>query len=482
MVNFQKIIDEIKNLMRNGKHEQAVKKLIASIEPERLSDPNYLETVFSLYIMISDPSQYFLKYLQITKVPPLPIDTSHDIGRRFFYALYLLNRNGGINLVTPYIESIIPNRMLEYRFLAGMYFFNCDYKNAIKYYSKAFEMIKDHFSEINHLLICGNLGACYLYSQDYENYEKIKEKSKQISNNHDSVIRVYTKYDLIKFFQLKDLDGAKKISEQLHLLKTEFIKKNNKFDQIFVDYILSPPEHKLVKLENNLKIFHENHKLQIYENSINPERYFVLCAYLDQVLPEIPESCQFIFDYKNTSYPFGKLNILNVTMNDSTFISKNDPSLANYINLETEEYYVNGKKGIGINHEIRALYYLIRAEKYGLSFEGLASLIYSHEDFAGLFLIKERIKQIIHRLKNHYEINAYAKNYRAYLDHDEISKTFISNLKKLRIHDQFTLKEFMAYYEVSLSKAKNQVTRLSEKSLIICDKSGKQNIYKKTSN
>ena len=71
----------------------------------------------------------------------------------------------------------------------------------------------------------------------------------------------------------------------------------------------------------------------------------------------------------------------------------------NFINYHTGEYSLNGKKGIGLSSELKATYWLVRAHEFGISFETLASLIYEDDDFAGLFLIKKRVKQVIHRLK-----------------------------------------------------------------------------------
>ena len=70
--------------MKKGKIE-AAQKLMAEIDPLKLSDPSYLESVFTLYLRLYDnPTQSFLKHLKISKVPPNPIDTNYDIGRRFF--------------------------------------------------------------------------------------------------------------------------------------------------------------------------------------------------------------------------------------------------------------------------------------------------------------------------------------------------------------------------------------------------------------
>ena len=90
--------------------------------------------------------------------------------------------------------------------------------------------------------------------------------------------------------------------------------------------------------------------------------------------------------------PTPSYTILGNKIEDAHFSEKGDKNNSNFINELTEEYNINGKKGIGLNNELIAAFNLIRADYFGLSFETLASLIYAHDDFAGLFLIKERIK------------------------------------------------------------------------------------------
>ena len=103
-----------------------------------------------------------------------------------------------MRLVHPYLQKIRPSRILEYRFLGGMYFYNYDYRNAQIHYEKAFSMLPPSYKELEHLHICGNLGASHLYLEEYDNYEKIKKESFDMTNNHHSVQRVYMKYDLLK--------------------------------------------------------------------------------------------------------------------------------------------------------------------------------------------------------------------------------------------------------------------------------------------
>ena len=109
----------------------------------------------------------------------------------------------------------------------------------------------------------------------------------------------------------------------------------------------------------------------------------------------------------------------------------------------------------------------------------MASLIYDHDDYAGLFMIKERIKQIIHRLKNHYKVSVNSKNYRAYIDKDYINQIHIKKLGPLRIENNFSLQMFMEFYEISQSKAKIQMKRLLSDNIVEKRLVGKKNIYTK---
>ena len=473
--NFSKIID----LMKKGKIEAAQRKLMADIDPLKMSGPNYLETVFTIYLrLFGNPTQNFLKHLKITKVPPNPIDTKYDIGRRFFYALYLLNKSGGMRLVHPYLQKIQPNRILEYRFLGGMYFYNYDYNNARLQYEKAFSMLPSDFKELEHLHICGNLGSSNLYLENYDNYEKVKKMALDISDHHHSVNRVFKKYDLLKCYQTGDKKGAAQIGSEIPCLKSEYDNHIPIFERILIDHALSTGEEQKDKLIKNLNTFKDIFEQKILSGKISPERYFGLGLYLDSIL-EIPSECDFIRQYKRTSYPYPSYTILGRKIDDNYFKEKGHRDNLNFINAFTQEYNINGKKGIGLNNELRAAFNLIRADYFGLSFETLASLIYSHEDFAGLFLIKDRIKQIIYRLKNHYNIDVKAKNYRAFASKEVLTNIYISKNEQMIIKNNFSISDFMEFYEISQSKAKIQIKRLLKLRLITSRLVGRRNIYSK---
>ena len=149
----------------------------------------------------------------------------------------------------------------------------------------------------------------------------------------------------------------------------------------------------------------------------------------------------------------------------------------NFINFQTGEYCINDKKGIGLSNELKATYWLVRAHEFGISFETLASLIYEEDDFAGLFLIKKRIKQIILRLKTHYGLDISSKNYRAYLSKSDVNKFYLCEKGKLKIPEPFSMSDFMSYYDISQSKARAKLLELEQSGIVTLQSSEKNKIY-----
>ena len=479
MINFNKMTAQVKNLLSEGKLEAAERLLKSSIDPDELSNPNYLESVFLLYLFLGDSIRHFMKNLKVTKVPPKPLDTQTDEGRRFFYALYILNRSGGMRLVRPYLEDINVHRLLEHRFLGGMYFYNYDFINSRKCYVNAFNNLPQSYTEIDHLLILGNMGACSLYLGDYENYHHSRMRSLEYSHNHDSVKRVYSKYDLYMNLQKRDNEG---INQSVSILEKHAYKyRNNEqpFERVFIDMAIATAKNDVIIYETKLKEYNLLYQKQIRRGLLSPERYFALSMYLSSLCPFGEEIWGKYFDFKTTTYPLPRIEVMGMTLNDDHFTSYGNHEAKSYINLTTQEYSINDIRGIGLSNELKAIYYLARADKYGLSFETLASLIYEHDDYSGLFLIKERIKQIVHRIKNHYHIAVKSKNYRAYIDLPKACMIFVVKKGPLRVMDNFTIENFMVFYDVSQSKAKKQIKRLKDQGLISKRTNGRKNIYVK---
>ena len=104
-------------------------------------------------------------------------------------------------------------------------------------------------------------------------------------------------------------------------------------------------------------------------------------------------------------------------------------------------------------------------------------LIYKENDFAGLFLIKERIKQIVYRLKSIYGVDVYSKNFRAYLPKEKRKMIYVESEGPLRIGDNFDIQAFMNFYDISQSKAKKIIPMLISKNIISKKLISGKNIY-----
>ncbi len=479
MKNYKEEIESIKSLLEQGRVDTAEKSLKKIIDPSKLSDPAYIESIFTMYLYMGNMSRLFLKHLKVSKVPPRPIDTAFDVGRRFFYALYILNKSGGMRIVEPYLREIVVHRQLENRYLGGIFFFNFDYNQAVNYYQKAFEMLNTPFSEIEHLLILGNLGAAYLYLKDYENYEKTKNIALKVSKNDKSVMRVYSKYDILRNLQLGNTEAAMASFRHIDDFYYRYKREIPKAELIMFKIIEAFCQKDKNKCQEYLLDFKEISTANIIKGTISPERYFASSFYYTQISQMDSSVWKDILEFHSTTYPIPNFRILGEQLNDSHFKCMGKQTAKNYINFKTQEYVIGNKKGIGLNNEIKAIYYLVRAQHYGLTFETLASLIYDYEDYSGLFMIKERVKQIIHRLKNHYQISVHSKNFRAYLENNFIDQIYITKNDQMRIDNNFTLQQFMEFYLVSQSKAKIQLTRLFNELIISKELVGKKNIYTK---
>ena len=170
---------------------KAEKALKGIVESEKISDPDYLEQMFLLHLNLDVGLRNFLRYLKVNRVPSDEINTKDDYSRRFFYVLYILNQSGGMRLVNPYLDILKPNRMLEYRFLGGMHFYNIQFEKSIQCYSEALNLYSGEYDEFSHKLIMGNLAAGNLYLENYDHYEHVKLESLKKTNSEPSIERIF---------------------------------------------------------------------------------------------------------------------------------------------------------------------------------------------------------------------------------------------------------------------------------------------------
>ena len=208
-----------------------------------------------------------------------------------------------------------------------------------------------------------------------------------------------------------------------------------------------------------------------------PEQYLGMCVYLSKLTIQKRELLNDLFLHERTTYPFLEFRCLGQVIAPKSFISMGNSDCENFINFQTGEYCINDKKGIGLSNELKAIYWLVRAHEFGISFETLASLIYEDDDFAGLFLIKKRIKQVILRLKTHYGLDISSKNYRAYLSKSDVNKFYLCEKGKLRIESPFSMSDFISYYDISQSKARAKLLELEKSDIVKLHDSEKKKIY-----
>lgn len=455
---------DFKNLYKlvvKEEYNKAEKLLKSLIESEQLSNSAFIEKVFSLKIYIGSNLRHFIKNLKIDKVPPLPLDTNYDLGRRFFYYLYILNRSCGYKIVSPYLNGIKLNRPGEKRLLADIYFFNNDYSKARDIYIEAAQEVGENFDEFIHLPIFTNSGACSLYLEDYEKLHSLKVLALEKTKNHPKVLTSYAKYEVLALAQQRKPEEALRLFNEFKRTKVLGAELTNA-DKNFSDFInialtkRDPEEFKILFQTKLLNVWQGNLKSSLK----TPEQVIGLCHYFKELSIFGDKDFLDLYPFENTIYPINEFKILNKTFEESKFRSFGNPQSSNFINLKTGEFNIYGKKGIGLTTETKAIYWLIRCHEFGVNYETLASYIYEQEDISGIFLVKDRIKQILHRIKNEYKIPIETKNFRAYISPADVKNFYLTNSDPLRINRPFTVDSFMDFYGVSKSKAQKKIRQL----------------------
>ena len=452
------------------------KKLKKLINPDKLDDREYLEKIFVLFLNLEDGLRKFTQYLDIKEVPQGCIDTNDNNSRHFFYYLYVLNCSGGMRLVKPYLDKVKVHTMLEFRFLAGMFFYNLDFESATSNYQKSLELVKGDFDEFKHKFIIGNLAASLVYTKRYEDYEELKGHSLDKSSNAPSINRLFMLYDIVKHLQVNEYDKAKVVYQKCFdkMLFDDGLTPGN---ILFYKVIKSSIERDSSSFRENLRILFQERKNKIHNFEKNPERCFSVLAYLVETSGFSKEVYEDIIDFEKITYPMDPFKVFDKTFDFNLIKSVGRKNAPNYINLETEEYEINGTKGILLKNEIKALYFLVRAGEFGLSFETLASLIYPVTDYNALFLLKDRMKQIVHRLKKIYKINIVTKKFRAYIPEKERNCFYLQSEGSLRLPGEFNLPTLWTTLKFPIASAKKVVIELEAKGILKKKLVGRQNSF-----
>lgn len=130
------------------------------------------------------------------------------------------------------------------------------------------------------------------------------------------------------------------------------------------------------------------------------------------------------------------------------------------INFSSEEVFYNNHWHPGISQEILVIGSLAWADKAGLSFSKLFSLLWPSEVFS-YPTFEERLFQIINRINKKYDFKIYSKRQKAFLP-KALEKVTVINGSKFepsfcKGKSSFTNKEFRIYYNVSKSMAQKTI-------------------------
>ena len=103
---------------------------------------------------------------------------------------------------------------------------------------------------------------------------------------------------------------------------------------------------------------------------------------------------------------------------------------------------------------------IIRAGSFGISFEYLAGEIYENVGHSELFQIRERIKQVIQRIKSKYKVKLKVSNFFVYIDPSELDKFRIDYRPTLSLVSDLSVKNLIESYSISESKARKYIKLL----------------------
>ena len=154
---------ELSLVILNEGPEEVWKHISSKINAESISDPRLLELAMRCLIYKGD-IKLLIKYLNVDKVPPKPIDTSYDLGRRFFYLLKIISYRSGYQLIEPYLQDITCKREQEFCFLGGIYFDGVNLEKAKDAFERAINLVNpSSYNVFSHRHLFHNYLLCLSY-------------------------------------------------------------------------------------------------------------------------------------------------------------------------------------------------------------------------------------------------------------------------------------------------------------------------------
>ena len=190
--------------------EEIWKHISSKINAESISDPRLLELAMGCLIY-KDNIKQLIKFLKVDKVPPQPIDTSFDTGRRFFYLLKIINKRSGYQLIEPYLHGITCKREQEFRFLGGMYFGGVNLEKAKDAFESAIDLA-DPFSynRFSHKHLFHNYLLCLSYLNESQKFHQFIKENASVLERFESMdhVRRLELMEMIKSDDVKKTPAA----------------------------------------------------------------------------------------------------------------------------------------------------------------------------------------------------------------------------------------------------------------------------------
>ena len=100
-------------------------------------------------------------------------------------------------------------------------------------------------------------------------------------------------------------------------------------------------------------------RADIQNGNFTPERLIGTIFYISTFTKHSKESWQDIIDLDSLTYPFPDIKIRDKVFTSKKSASMGESTAENFINYTTEEYEVNGIKGIGLSNELKAIYWIV---------------------------------------------------------------------------------------------------------------------------
>ena len=443
----QKII----SFIEQKEFDKANRMIKSCLSKDILSKPQIIETFFS-FLHSYRQRQDILKYLDLNRVPPRPVDTSYDVGRRFFYALVIATQRGGHKVVGTYLNEIIVHRIMEYRFLGGIYFALLDFKSSYDCFNECVKRLKkEEYESVLHFNAISNVLFSAYYAGMMDEYFEAKNYIQHTyGNSFDVSIAVIDGMLAVENRDVKELSN---------------IISNHKIPPLNRTLL----ESSLGYLNGNMDQFNKslneymNIKLEAIKLGLqSPRRLFFSMLFFKNLIGCGEKELSDFFTFNNFSYPISDDRLGNMIMEPAhKFKELGDANAENYINLNTEEFRINGIVGMTLSTEVKAIAMIVRAGGFGISFEYLAGEIYEELGYSDLFHLRERVKQVIHRIKSKYNVKVKVQKFVAFIEGND-SKNFRIDLKpslSLLSDVSVDLNSLCRAYGISESKARKYLKK-----------------------